>query len=693
MLKHRLFTLAASLLLVAMAAFAQVGAIDGIVQLPDNGGPAVGATVTIHRMLQDSLSTTTDSSGQFSFDSVAVGEWGVNAYLAPYFPAFAVAHVRANETAHLTLNLMNPPTGYGRVEGIVLFPNEGGPAAGATVVLFRAHGDSLVTVSDDSGHFAFDSARVGEHDIHASLTGYLTVYGEVRVPDGGTAHITLVLRPIPTGYGRVEGIVLLPNEGGPAAGATVVLFRAHGDSLVTVSDDSGHFAFDSARVGEHDIHASLTGYRTVYGEVHVPDGGTAHIVLVLRSVGGTVEGFVTLSDQTPVNHALVRLEGEGEHHGENEDYHTQTDSTGHFSMEHVQAGAYTITAMAFMHGFASAEIVVVDSQVTEVTLVLNDSTNGGHHHGDTLATVELTGIALVVYPDSVNHPHRISYYIDVNYDGEADYRLSFGPPWYEPRSGASRPANGDSISVYGGLLTFSTPPMVVVYEINGLLWREPFHGHGGHGGGDHGHEGCNSDSVTRVELAGTAMVFSGEGCHGERTLYAIAASPGNMTAFLDFGRPDYDPGNGALRPQNGDEIAIVGGQIYCPNAPVPTVIVYEINGLFWREPGDTVGLGALPESVEEPVTVGAPLTHLIARNYPNPFNPTTTIRYSIPVSGHVNLTVYDLQGREVAVLVNGIQTAATYAVTCDGSAFTSGVYFYRLTAGNETFTGRMMLLK
>jgi hypothetical protein len=101
----------------------------------------------------------------------------------------------------------------------------------------------------------------------------------------------------------------------------------------------------------------------------------------------------------------------------------------------------------------------------------------------------------------------------------------------------------------------------------------------------------------------------------------------------------------------------------------------------------------VPESVEEPVAVGAPLSHLMARNYPNPFNPTTTIRYSVPVSGHVNLAVYDLQGREVAVLVNGIQTAATYAVTWDGSGFPSGVYFCRVTAGKETFTGRMMLLK
>ena len=93
-----------------------------------------------------------------------------------------------------------------------------------------------------------------------------------------------------------------------------------------------------------------------------------------------------------------------------------------------------------------------------------------------------------------------------------------------------------------------------------------------------------------------------------------------------------------MRPANGDSISIVGGQIFCPNALIPIVIVYEINGLLWREPGDTLGLGAaMPESVEEPVAIGAPLTYLTASNYPNPFNPTTTIQYSVPVAGPVTL--------------------------------------------------------
>jgi hypothetical protein len=695
--KHRSLFLLFAVVLLTTAVFAQTGTIEGTVQLPNDGGPAVGAIVSIHRMHHDSLTTTADSTGQFRFDSVAVGEWGSHAYLAPYVPAHGEVHIQSDQISVLTLVLQNQPTNIGRVEGIILLPNDGGPAAGASVWLFRAHGDSMTTTANDVGEFAFDSARVGEHDIYASLTGYRNAHEEVDVEDGETVYVELELRTIPTDIGRVEGIVLLPNDGGPAAGASVWLFRAHGDSMTTMSDDSGHFAFDSARVGEHDIYALLTGYRNAHEEVDVEDGETVYVELELRAEptgGGTVEGFVTLSDQTPVNDASVMLEGEGEHHGENEDYHTHTDSTGYFTFQHVQAGPYEATAMAHMHGFTEANIVVIDSQTTQVTLVLDDSLHGGgHHEGDTLATVDLTGIAIVVYPDSIEHPNREHYYIDLNGDGVAEYRLSFGPAWYDPGNGAQRPANGDSISIYGGLLTYTTPPVVVVYTINGLFWREPFHGHGGHGGGDHEHDGCNPDSVTAVELAGTADVHNGDGFHGEHTVYALSTN-GQVSALLDFGRPDYNPSNGAQRPADGDSIAIVGGQVYCPNAQIPVVIVYEINGFLWREPGDTLGLGpALSESVNDPLMVGAPLSYLTARNYPNPFNPVTTIQYSIPETGSVRLTVYDLEGREVATLINGSQTAGTYSVAWDGGKSASGIYFYRISASGHVYTSRMLLLK
>ena len=100
---------------------------------------------------------------------------------------------------------------------------------------------------------------------------------------------------------------------------------------------------------------------------------------------------------------------------------------------------------------------------------------------------------------------------------------------------------------------------------------------------------------------------------------------------------------------------------------------------------------------------GIPERFELEQNYPNPFNPTTGIRYSIPsptgrdgqVTGNSNvrLVVYDLLGREVAVLVNGRMAAGTHEVRFDASRLASGVYFYRLTAGSYTATKSMIFLK
>lgn len=79
--------------------------------------------------------------------------------------------------------------------------------------------------------------------------------------------------------------------------------------------------------------------------------------------------------------------------------------------------------------------------------------------------------------------------------------------------------------------------------------------------------------------------------------------------------------------------------------------------------------------------------------WPNPFNPTTTIRYRLTSSLVAQLTVHDVQGRLVATLVDGQQEAGQYSVTFDGSRLASGIYLYTLTVGQEHATGKMMLLK
>ncbi len=79
--------------------------------------------------------------------------------------------------------------------------------------------------------------------------------------------------------------------------------------------------------------------------------------------------------------------------------------------------------------------------------------------------------------------------------------------------------------------------------------------------------------------------------------------------------------------------------------------------------------------------------------YPNPFNPTTTIRYAIPRGGPVKVEVYDAVGRLVRTLLNREEKAGTYETVFDARDFASGVYYCRLTAAGQTLTDRLMLVK
>ncbi len=93
------------------------------------------------------------------------------------------------------------------------------------------------------------------------------------------------------------------------------------------------------------------------------------------------------------------------------------------------------------------------------------------------------------------------------------------------------------------------------------------------------------------------------------------------------------------------------------------------------------------------VDAGLPKQFTLAQKYPNPFNPTTLITYQLPVASEVSLKIYDALGREVATLVNGRQEAGLYTQPFNAANLSSGIYFYRLQAGNFVATKKMMLVK
>jgi len=87
------------------------------------------------------------------------------------------------------------------------------------------------------------------------------------------------------------------------------------------------------------------------------------------------------------------------------------------------------------------------------------------------------------------------------------------------------------------------------------------------------------------------------------------------------------------------------------------------------------------------------LIFALYQNYPNPFNPSTKIKFAVPKDGFVTLKVFDMLGNEVCTIYNNFLKAGEYNKEFDGSNFASGVYFYKLNAGEYTDTKKMTLVK
>jgi len=134
------------------------------------------------------------------------------------------------------------------------------------------------------------------------------------------------------------------------------------------------------------------------------------------------------------------------------------------------------------------------------------------------------------------------------------------------------------------------------------------------------------------------------------------------------------------------------------NAGLPNTSVYSLansgtalfagtrkNGVFRIPLSDVT-------AVEKP-PAPMPGQYELSQNYPNPFNPSATIRYGVPNRMHVTLNVFNTLGQEVALLQNGEQEAGYHEVRFDGSGLSSGVYFYRIQAGEFVQTRKLLLLR
>lgn len=494
-----------------------------------------------------------------------------------------------------------------------------------------------------------------------------------------------------------------------------------------------------------------------------------------------------------------------------------------------------------------------------ITIINGQMHSGdGHNNPDSLQPINVSGTVIV--SDSFSHS---MYYLDTDNDGNEDYKLNFGPYWYQPdSSNAVRPQNGEQVTIEGGLHESFNNNLntIVVYVINGEFWRDPYFAYwndfGGHNhSGGHHTSGCNGyafgwnhDKVETITVNGIALVDT---TFFMNHFYLDTDNDTIPNYFLNFGPWWYEPSSGAKRPGNGDQVTITGGLI--DGISFDKIIVYEINGLEWRDstnfnghmgggwihknmntsetfhnpydqqdyfkvnPGwnqsghhggmmsdslfcqilelypndipngenedhfmgfelgvfnpngsnnmwNSGGCGGHlnfgssvnyqihyndiqvqgnnidENSIEakywddqtsrwisfnnasintetntitfsgsevsnfviftankitsvENETDGLPMEFSLKQNYPNPFNPSTTIEFSLNEVNPVELNIYDALGQKIATLLNSTMAVGSYKYQFDASDLATGIYFYELKVGNNNTVKKMNLIK
>jgi photosystem II stability/assembly factor-like uncharacterized protein len=205
-------------------------------------------------------------------------------------------------------------------------------------------------------------------------------------------------------------------------------------------------------------------------------------------------------------------------------------------------------------------------------------------------------------------------------------------------------------------------------------------------------------NTASVGLAGgTAMVLSTNG----GTSYSAVTNPGtagNINGIEGAGSDWWAirSGNTIYRSTNG---AANWTNAYVSGTAVFQDLDFAVTGSNTCPSGWAVGNGGVIAKMTgslvgvSSVSSEVPSSFLLKQNYPNPFNPTTNINFSLPKSGLVTLKVYDMTGKEVAVVLNEFKNAGTYIVGFSAANLPSGAYFYRLSSGNLVDTKKMILVK
>jgi len=198
-------------------------------------------------------------------------------------------------------------------------------------------------------------------------------------------------------------------------------------------------------------------------------------------------------------------------------------------------------------------------------------------------------------------------------------------------------------------------------------------------------------NISKPTFNGTDPGCGGGGCHTFQD-GSVSASTNNFEVQITVSGTSNDVA-GELVDANGTVVAYNNGTSSNPFtliAPGPgsyTVFAGYAGPLKWDSASVSISVTDVGENHSNPTE------YRLYDNYPNPFNPSTTIRYSLPEAAFTSIKIYDVVGNEVAVAINEMKTAGTHQETFNAAGLSSGVYYYTIQAGSFKETRKMILMK
>jgi hypothetical protein len=525
-------------------------------------------------------------------------------------------------------------------------------------------------MTDNNGHFTINVGAPGtglEFKVKApDLSGWVTPNNSVNTASGDVTGIVLAYTaPADSLYGTVkdldDSLVQIP----------ISVYCSKQDNSanknVNITDGSYVISFSNSELGAWNSGVS--------SENLIPDYmACASFEFDNTSVHGIHHDFVCPKADTVMYVRVKENGGNPAHH-----YMVQGryDSQGYWTQAISDTGNLNLVTLHISKHYLSGwsiQIVTWDTAYQIPSGYVLESTPSNVHPGDTATLNFVSGKMVrdtIKYDAADGDPNPDSIMVGLwsvgqSYNGSIDnngvytiygdtgsYQVNLSAPGYlvKPNSPYALHLLGDTIGGLGFMINLTT------CHVTGTL-----------------------QNVT-LPLTGTYNVFAhtGTGQNSYNSSATVNNSDGTFSLWLCDGSWTLDP------PTIPSRIA--------PSAPTLTIAnlpdSVKTANMLYSSPAD-VNDGSAGNAL--------PKAFALKQNYPNPFNPSTQINYELPTAGHVELAVYDLLGRRVAMLVNEEKSAGRYTATWDGtdengSNLASGIYFYRISSGTFSDTKKMIFLK